>query len=69
MTSCGCFIWGTMTTGFAFCTSIAQGVAFWAINGIGEPASLLSAGLQPTAGSGLRVHRCNPGCTDRAEAG
>ena len=37
MTSCGCFIWGTMTTGFAFCTSIAQGVAFWAINGIGEP--------------------------------
>ncbi len=37
VTSCGCFIWGTMTCGFALCSSIAQGVFFWAVNGIGAP--------------------------------
>ena len=42
VTSIGCFIWGTMTTGFAFCTSIGQGMFFWAVNGIGASDSLIS---------------------------
>lgn len=36
VTSAGCFIWGIMTAGFAFCQSINQGIFFWAVNGIGE---------------------------------
>lgn len=35
VTAIGCFIWGTMTMGFAFCTSIKQGMLFWAVNGVG----------------------------------
>lgn len=42
VTSVGCFIWGTMTTGFAFCTSIGQGMFFWAVNGIGMGTPALS---------------------------
>jgi hypothetical protein len=40
VTAIGCFIWGTMTMGFAFCTSIKQGMLFWAVNGVGEPPHL-----------------------------
>ncbi|KAK9786693.1 hypothetical protein WJX73_003542 [Symbiochloris irregularis] len=31
----GCTLWGIMTLGFSFCTSVQQGYLFWAMNGIG----------------------------------
>lgn len=31
----GCFIWGIMASLFAFCNSVAQGMAIWAFNGVG----------------------------------
>ena len=51
VTAVGCLLWGIMTAGFGFCSSVSEGLFFWGMNGIGE--AHLSEGLQALAASPL----------------
>ena len=36
VTTAGCLLWGIMTAGFAFSTSLKHGLFFWGVNGAGQ---------------------------------
>ena len=36
VTAAGCLLWGIMTAGFGFCSSVSEGLFFWGMNGIGK---------------------------------
>lgn len=42
---CGAALWGLMCLGFATASSVGQGLAFWAINGIGWVGAMRLAAL------------------------